>query len=551
MSTSQLSRFLSLASCTALVSGLASAQATSPSEGVTLFHPLASSDTYLLELDGTISHTWAGTDPPGQAVYLKDDGNLIRTIRSGNYSGGTGGGLQELAYDGTILWEFSYNDASHLSHHDVALMPNGNVLMIAWDFLTPADAIAQGRNPALTSGNLFSPDSIIEVEPDPANGSGNIVWEWHVWDHLVQQFDATKPNYGVIDQHPELVNLNYPPFAPGNGDWNHVNSIDYNADLDQILVSSHNQNEIWIIDHSTTTAEAASHTGGTHGRGGDLLYRWGNPRAYRHGPSSLQMLFGQHDAQWIDEGLPGEHDILIFNNGAGRPTEPYSSIDQLTPPIDAAGDYAYTSGTPYGPTSLSWIYTAPILTDFYSAFISGCQRLPNGNTLVCSGAQGWLFEVNDVGTLLWEYMTTNVFKVRRYSTCDDPVTYCSTAPNSAGSGALIGTVGSTSIAANDLVLTVSAAPSNTPGIFYYGTSQLSVPFGDGFRCAGGTLSRLSVVFTDAGGSTSYALDFTNPSSPVASLLSGDTRNFQFWFRDAPFGGVGYNLSDALSVTFCD
>ena len=60
--------------------------------------------------------------------------------------------------------------------------------------------------------------------------------------------------------------------------------------LDQIVLSNHNLSEIWIIDHSTTTLEAASHSGGNSGKGGDLLYRWGNPQAYDQGTGADQLL---------------------------------------------------------------------------------------------------------------------------------------------------------------------------------------------------------------------------------------------------------------------
>ena len=99
-----------------------------------------------------------------------------------------------------------------------------------------------------------------------------------------------------------------------SADWNHVNSVQYNAELDQIILSSHNQNEIWIIDHSTTVEEASGHTGGVYGKGGDFLYRWGNPSIYGRGTSNDTKLGGQHDAHWIANGLPGAGNILIFNN---------------------------------------------------------------------------------------------------------------------------------------------------------------------------------------------------------------------------------------------
>src|SRR5678815_4211721 len=143
--------------------------------------------------------------------------------------------------------------------------------------------------------------------------------------------------------------------------------------------------EMYVIDHSTTTAEAAGHTGGNSGRGGDLLYRWGNPVAYGAGTEADQQLFGQHDAQWIPAGSPGAGNILIFNNGLDRPAGQFSTIEEITPPVDAQGNYALTPGSAYGPALPSWNYTAAIPTSFSSDHISGTQRLPNGNTLICDG----------------------------------------------------------------------------------------------------------------------------------------------------------------------
>ena len=132
-----------------------------------------------------------------------------------------------------------------------------------------------------------------------------IIWEWNLWDHLVQDFDSTKNNFGIIENHPELLNINY---YNGNGkkDWMHCNSIDYNESLQQIVIGSRSMSEFYIIDHSTTTTQASSSSGGIYGRGGDFLYRWGNPQVYNKGNSSNRRLFGQHDVQWIEDGLADE-----------------------------------------------------------------------------------------------------------------------------------------------------------------------------------------------------------------------------------------------------
>ncbi len=175
------------------------------------------------------------------------------------------------------------------------------------------------------------------------------------------------------------------------------------------------QSEIWIVDHSTTTEEAAGHTGGAGAKGGDLLYRWGNPQAYDAGTTDDQMLFVPHDAEWIEAGYPGEGNIAIFNNGDGRPDGDYSSVDEITPPLQLDGSYTLTTGLAYGPDRLAWTYTADNPTDFYAQNISGQQRLSNGNTLICDGPNAHFFEISETGETVWEYRYTGaVFRVERY-----------------------------------------------------------------------------------------------------------------------------------------
>jgi len=187
-------------------------------------------------------------------------------------------------------------------------------------------------------------------------------------------------------------------------DWIHANAIEYNEDFDQIVISSKPLNEIWIIDHSTTTAESAGHTGGNHGMGGDLLYRWGNPEAYRAGTIDDRQLFGQHDAQWIKPGLIGEGNIIVYNNGVDRPVTEYSTADEFTTTVDSNGFYPQPdSGVAHGPAGVIWNYTADPPTSMFSGPISGVQRLPGGNTLICCGQPGWFVEVTPLGDIVWKY----------------------------------------------------------------------------------------------------------------------------------------------------
>ncbi len=372
-------------------------------EGYTLFAPMQSKNTYLIDNEGTVIHTWTSSYNPGLSVYLLENGNLLRTGNTNNATfnaGGAGGIVEELDLDGNVVWSYTLSGPEACLHHDVEYLPNGNILMIAWEMKTESEAVAAGRNPNLLSDGELWPDTIIEVDPF----TNTIVWEWRVWDHLVQDYDSNKPDYGVVSDNPQLIDLNY-TFGPTAGaDWTHFNSVEYIEEFDQIMVSVHSFSEIWVIDHSTTTAEAAGHSGGNSGKGGDLLYRWGNPQTYGQGDSTDQKLYSQHHATWIPAGYPGEGDILIFNNGTMRPGDDYSTIEQITPPIDEFGSYTYSPGFAYGPASSTWTYTAANPTGFYSKNISGAQRLANGNTLICEGTTGRFFETAQDGTIVWEYV---------------------------------------------------------------------------------------------------------------------------------------------------
>lgn len=398
--------------------------------GYTLFAPLGSKTTYLINNCGEKVHEWSSAYKPGQALYLLENGNLLRPGNSGNSTfnaGGLGGIIEMIDWNSNVIWDYTISSNTECQHHDVEYLPNGNILAIVWDAKTKAEATQAGRT---TSGSTLWSEKIIEIEPDFNNGGGKIVWEWKVWDHLVQDVSNTKDNYGNVSQSPQLININYYSGNPSSSDWLHFNSIDYNAELDQILISNHNFSEIWVIDHSTTTDEAASHTGGKQNKGGDLLYRWGNPQAYDNGTSTDQLLFMQHNATWINADYTDGGMIMVFNNQAGN-TSNYSTVNVIETPVNDDGSYSY-SGNIFAPNIFHWIYKAPVPADLYSSNISGAQRLPNGNTLICAGTSGTFIEVDHSGNTVWKYINpvsnsgivnqgsaikaNAVFRAERYST---------------------------------------------------------------------------------------------------------------------------------------
>jgi hypothetical protein len=307
-------------------------------------------------------------------------------------------------------------DEQRMLHHDIEPLPNGNILAIAYEQKTPDEARAAGRRVDLVPEQGLWSEWIVEIEPIPPDGV-RIVWEWHVWDHLVQNHDPEAQSYGDPAAHPRRLDVNVDAgeapvdeeqlaqlqalgYVPEDAtpedlrsDFLHMNAIDYHPGLDQIAVSVPEIGEIWIIDHSTTTAEARGSSGGRYGHGGDFLYRWGNAAAYGRGEPPEQTLFYQHEILWIPEGWPNAGNLTVFNNGEGRPDGEYSSVLEWTPPIEPDGNYTLPEQGPFGPAEVAWSYVAEEPESFFAPFVSGAHRLANGNTFVCSGPQGRFFEV--------------------------------------------------------------------------------------------------------------------------------------------------------------
>ena len=373
------------------------------SAGYTLFAPLELERSYLVDLKGKVAHTWRHDTQPGLNQYLLEDGTLVRAGRlklKGAFKAakGQGGRVEALDWDGNLLWRLDYASDEHLQHHDLEPLPNGNVLFLAWERKSAEEALAAGRDPKLLREGEVWPDTVVEYDPR----ANQVVWTWSVWDHLIQDHDPTKANYGDVAAHPEKVDVNYAVVGDGEADWNHANAIDYNADLDQIMISLRSHSEVWVIDHSVS-ADAA------RGPTGDLLFRTGNPANHRKGKVAKRELFAQHDAEWIGEGLSDAGSILVFNNGEGKHRQ-YSTVDEITPVIES-GRYAKDERGVFRATAKRVYPTRQKDRDF-AAIISGAQRLANGDTLVTYGTTGRIFEVDPTGRVVWDYVNPH-FRVRK------------------------------------------------------------------------------------------------------------------------------------------
>lgn len=363
--------------------------------------------TYLINNDGNIVNQWDSEYSVGQSVYLLENGNLLRAAEiegPGHFTMPSVGGRVELFnWDGHLIWEYNYSTTTATQHHDIYPMPDGNVLILAIEVINGAEATQMGRKLLTPPFKQLYNEQIVELKPKNRNDA-DIVWKWNVKDHLIQDYDRTKDNYGIINENPKRLDINYIGSSSGGANWIHFNSVQYNAELDQIALTSKHLGEIYIIDHSTTTAEAATSTGGIYNKGGDFLYRWGNPVVYKQGTVEDQKLFGPHYAYWIGKGLKDEGKIIVFNNGEHRVPE-YSEVFIITPPASALGNYSFTASSAYDPINPDYIYTAPVKSDFYSPFKSSAQRLPHGHMLICEGESGHFFEIDENENIVWEYIS--------------------------------------------------------------------------------------------------------------------------------------------------
>ncbi len=362
--------------------------------GYTLFSN--NEHTYLIDNCGLIVNEWVSDYKPGESVYLLENGNLLRTAKIESDfglggAGGRGGRLELFSWENELLWFFEIANSDLHLHHDIEPLPNGNILVIAWEKQSAADAQLMGR---LSDTEVWS-ERIMELAIKE-NNQAEIVWQWRLWDHLVQHQNPALSNYGGITDNPQLIDINYTDTA-NKKNWVHINSIDYHPELDQILVSSRLFNEVWIIDHGTSTTEAASHSGGQYNKGGDLLYRFGNPRAYKAGGTEDQIFQHQHDARWITSGYPHLDKLMVFNNDH---SPSFSSVEIWQPLASSPGTYQMDGNT-FQPMETEWSYTKQ---GFYSEYMGSAHFLPNGNLFICEATEGYFFEVDSNQYTVWDYI---------------------------------------------------------------------------------------------------------------------------------------------------
>ena len=393
--------------------------------------------TYLIDMQGNVVNKWKTITPAyeGQGyniektAMLTEKGSIIQGIT--NFSTiskeekSSKNILQELDWEGNLIWEFSDQREGYVYHHDFKRIWNNHLNEWTLIFtsqipMSQAQAKAAGADPSVLWN--AAPDGVVEVDM-----KGNIVWEWWSLDHVIQDQNPNWPNYGVLSEHPEKFDLNWgeglastPTRQFKKTDYTHQNALNYNQTLDQVVVSNSIMGEFYVIDHGGTfvVGDFESSKALAAGSEGDIMYRWGNPSVYDSGkPPSYnangntasdgdQQLYHHHDIQWIEDSLPGAGHFLVFNNGSRFTGETRSELIEINPYAGAYPTAPYLSEVAAGGPNnqIVWSFASRLPNSFYSYNISGVQRLPNGNTLGISGRHGHFFQVTPEGEVVWEYI---------------------------------------------------------------------------------------------------------------------------------------------------
>jgi hypothetical protein len=345
----------------------------------------------LMDMRGNIVHEWKTHYPPGLYGSLLENGNLLysgRTRRGygsprNHHMSGKGGVLMELDWDGNKIVKISQRNA----HHDQDKLPNGNYLMLLWEpvpeemrnKITGGVPVEENYKTVFPDGWIFE-EKIVEVTSE-----GDIVWSWRASDHL-------KPD--------EF------PICPENDrlEWLHANSLEYLPSDNPITET---ESIMMSLRHPSACIIFEKATGKLQWRyGGCIEGEWGR-------------LGAQHDFYMIQEGLPGEGHVMIFDNGMNLPcvraSHQYWGMDHSRVlEIDPRRKKVVWK---YDHTEDDWDFPIQPKWKFNSPYISGAQRLPNGNTLICEGGTGRLFEVTERKEIVWEFINPDrkaIFRAYRY-----------------------------------------------------------------------------------------------------------------------------------------
>ena len=301
-------------------------------------------EIYLVSMTGELVHRWPVHTALQSFCRLLPNGNLLYPTNDRSDLGSAG--IREIDPQGDVVWFYPCR-----VDHDFQVLENGNLLI---------HAITERAWPGLAAGMTRHP-YMIEV-----TRAGELVWEWRGEEHL-EDLQALLPQADWD----HVMERAHGQFA---FDWAHNNTLQiippnrtYQHERTQgdrprfapgsIVFSYRSNDVIGVIERPS----------------GNIVWAWG--------PGVID---GQHKPHM----LPNGH-ILLFDNGTLRRYSRVIEVDPLT-------------GT------IQWEYVADPRESFFSPYISGAQRLPNGNTLICEGGKAHMFEVTPTGDVVWDFVNPHV-----------------------------------------------------------------------------------------------------------------------------------------------
>ena len=365
----------------------------------------------LVDMNGNVVKCWKGVQ--GFPNKLLPGGYLMGSLglRDPKFGYQDQTDLVQVDWDGKVVWKFDKKELVDddgdkrwiaRQHHDFQREGNpvgyyvpgmecktdsGNTLILCHEDV---------YNKRISEHRLLD-DVFIEVDWD-----GNIVWEWHANKHFAELgFDEIAKN--VLARNP-----NNHENGGGQGDWLHINSMSVlgpNKWYDAGDERFNPENIIWDAREANILAIISKKTG-------KIVWQIGPDFTKSKELRIMGQIIGQHHCHMIPKGLPGEGNLMVFDNGGwggydvpnpGAPTgvkaalRDYSRVLEIDP-------VAMKIVWQYTPTEAGFL--APMDSNrFYSPFISGMQRLPNGNTLITEGSDGRVFEVTPDHKIVWEFVS--------------------------------------------------------------------------------------------------------------------------------------------------
>lgn len=366
----------------------------------------------IVDMNGATVQMWQGLH--GFPNALLPGGHVMGTTgqRDGRYGYQDHRDLVQVDWEGNTVWKFNEyeyiedpgEEAQWMArfHHD--FQREGSPVGYYVPGMEPK--VKEGNTLLLAHKNLYNREITEKLLLDDVflevNWEGDIVWEWICSDHF-DELDFSEEARNTMYRIPNMRAC-----SGGMGDWMHINSMSLlgpNRFYDDGDTRFHPDNIIWSGRQANIIAI-------TDKKSGRLVWILGPD--YDRTPELMKLgwIIGQHHAHMIPRGLPGEGNILVFDNGG------WAGYGSPNPGASRGFNNVmrdYSRVLEFDPVTLEivWQLTPAELNlekpvdyaKFYSPFISAAQRLPNGNTLITEGSDGRLIEVTRDHRVVWEYIS--------------------------------------------------------------------------------------------------------------------------------------------------